>query len=155
MKTMGAAVKGFAAFAAVIVAYVDTNLGPLFWALLVLAALDILLNVHDESKQWNKLGSAFVTLGGTYGVGAHFGQPDFVRILVAVAVLAYIQIVVPQVFTLLTKLKLGGPLAAQSEIAALKAEVNQLKTQAVEQAGGTAPAPASSTSTSASTKVNV
>lgn len=156
VKGMGAAIKGIFAVAALAVTYVDHTLSPLFWALLALAAIDVLLNVHDETKQWTKLGSAFVTLGGTYGVAGHFGQPDFIRILVAVAVLAYLQIVVPQLLALgsrvVKEIKTPAQRAdAQAMIATLQAEVAQLKAGAQAQAGGSQ----TNAQTANGTKVNV
>ena len=143
VKGMGAAIKGIFAAAALVVTYVDHTLSPLFWALLALAAIDVLLNVHDESKQLTKLGSAFVTMFGTYSatLAGHYGQPDFVRILVAIAVLAYLQIVVPQLLALGTRVakELKTPTQkadASALIAALQAEVAQLKAGAQAQAGG-------------------
>lgn len=145
MKGVATYIKSLGAAATVFVSYVDHNLSPLFWALLILASVDVLLNVHKEGQQWQKLGSAFVSVGGTMGLAGHMAQPDFLRVLVAVATLAYLQVVVPQITALIGKIKWTADAATntaiqQSELAALKAEVARLQSQAQKQASGNPPA---------------
>ncbi len=142
MKSMNLALKTIGGLATLAVTYIDSTLTPLFWALLVLAAIDILLNVHKEGQQWNKLGSAFISLGGTLGLAGHVSQPDFLRVMVAVATLAYLQVVVPQLVTLVGNIKWSKDPATnavikQAELTALKKEIETLRSQADKQVGTT------------------
>lgn len=96
--------KALGAAAVVFATYLNHTFSPLFWVLLVLVALDIVMNAHQEGQQFQKIGSAFASLGGVTVLQGHLGNPDIVRISVAVLVLAYLQVVVPQLLTLAKKL---------------------------------------------------
>lgn len=140
VKTVNVTLKSIGGAITVIVAYVNHTLTPLFWALLILASLDVLLNVHKEGMQLQKVGSAFASIGGTVGLANHVAQPDFLRVAVAVATLAYLQVVVPQIVSLLGKIKFSKDPATnnavqEAEIAALRAEVERLRQIADQQAG--------------------
>lgn len=136
---MSATIKALGALAVVVETYVQHTFGGLFWALLILAAIDILLNMQDESKQFSKFGAAFTSIGGITILSGHVSDPAVIKVAVAVAVLAYIQIVAPQVLQLLAKLRLPRRENA-FVVAALQAEVERLKSQAQKDAnppGGT------------------
>ena len=140
MKSMELTIKSAAGMVAVAVAYIDQTLTPLFWALLILAAIDVLLNAHKEGQQFPKIGSAFVTLAGTLGLSGHLAQPDFLRVLVAVATLAYLQVVVPQLLTLIGNIRWSknattNATISAAEATALRAEVAKLRAQADATAG--------------------
>lgn len=125
MKSVQLMIKSIAGVFAVAVAYVDQTLTPLFWALIVLVTIDVLLNAHKEGQQFTKIGSAFATLAGTLGLSGHIAQPDFLRVLVAVATLAYVQVVVPQLLVFLGKIKWSKNAAANTAISAEEAAVIQ------------------------------
>lgn len=131
MNRVNVTIKGLGALAVGVAAYVNHTFGMLFWVLLSLAAVDLLLNVHDEQKQLAKFGSAFASIGGITVLESHLSNPEVMKIAVAVAVLAYIQVVTPQLVSLLGKLHLPKRenkfLVAmmEQEIARLKAEANQ------------------------------
>lgn len=135
---MQTAAKGLMAVAVFGVAYVNQNFTPLFWVLLALLALDVLLNVGHEGQQFAKIGSAVASLGGVSLVESHLGNPDLVKVCVAVLVLAYLQIVAPQLYKLVSNIRLGSSKRAnaflQAEVIAnLQAEVARLNAQAAAQ----------------------
>ncbi|MCL6594262.1 MAG: hypothetical protein K6T31_09825, partial [Alicyclobacillus sp.] len=105
---MNVTIKSLGALAVAVSAYINQTFSPLFWALLALAAVDILLNVHREGQQFQKLGSAFAAVGGTTVLSQHIASPDILKIAVAVLTLAYLQVVVPQLVGLLGKIRLSS-----------------------------------------------
>jgi hypothetical protein len=128
-------VKGIASAAAVAIGYIDTHYTPLFWALLALAALDLILNAGKEQKQFAKLGSAFVALGMPTLLATNMGNPELPRIIVALMVLVYIQVVFPQVATLISKIKFSTNKAVNAaKLAAAEAELAQVKAMLEQQA---------------------
>lgn len=124
------------------VGYVDANFTPLFWVLLALMAIDVLLNVSHEGQQLNKIGSAVASLGGVALVESHLGNPDILKVSIAVLVLAYLQVVAPQVIALVKKIKFSKSPKAnvflqEQIISNLQAEVQRLTTQATQTAAST------------------
>ena len=150
MKAVEGIIKGLSAFAVVAITYIDNTFSPLFWVLLVLVAWDILANVHKEGQQLTKIGSAFASIGGITVIEGHIGSPDVVRIVVAVLVLAYIQVVMPQVFALIKKIpfsanKTVNVTEQQALINLLQSKVDALETQAKGQLTNTAAAGSATT----------
>jgi hypothetical protein len=134
-------VKGLASAVTVAVGYIDTHYTPLFWALLALAALDLILNAGKEQKQFAKLGSAFVALGMPTLLATNMGNPELPRIIVALMVIVYIQVVFPQVATLLGKIKFSSNKAVNAaKLAAAEAELAQVKAMLEKQADAQASA---------------
>lgn len=132
---MTSGVKGISAAAIFGISYINHIFSPLIWALMALIVVDILLNVHKEGQQLTKIGSAFATLGGTSLISVqHAFTLEAVHGLVAVMVLAYIQVVAPQIVSVIKKAKNIAPSAKIDMIAALQAENEALKQQAEAQA---------------------
>jgi hypothetical protein len=128
---MTSGVKGISAAAIFGISYINHIFSPLIWALLALIVVDILLNVHKEGQQLTKIGSAFATLGGTSLISVqHAFTLEAVHGLVAVMVLAYIQVVAPQFVSVINKAKNIAPSAKVDMIAVLQAENEALKQQA-------------------------
>lgn len=93
-------VKGLGALFVVWLTYIDKTFTPLFWVLLALIFVDLVLNVHKgEGTQFTKLGSALVSMGIPQYLGNNGGMPHLAKYLVAMMVIAYIQIVIPQLLT--------------------------------------------------------
>lgn len=122
----GAVIFGFS--------YINHIFSPLIWALLILIILDILLNVHKEGQQLQKIGSAFMTLGGAdLFQNTHLFSISVIHGLVGVMVLAYLQVVVPRLINVVKKIK-GISAASKNELLlALQAENEALKQQAQKQ----------------------
>lgn len=132
---MSSGVKGASAAVIFGISYINHIFSPLIWALLVLIVIDVLLNVHKEGQQLTKIGSAFATLGGTSLITVqNTFSLEVVHGLVAVMVLAYIQVVIPQVVQLINKAKFIAPTAKMDIIAALQAENEALKQKATAEA---------------------
>lgn len=153
--------KAIGAAIVVGVGYIDQNLSPLFWALLVLAALDVVLNAHREGQQFQKIGSAFASLGGVTVLEGHLGNPDIVKISVAVLVLAYLQVVVPQLIAMLKQIKFSASKkvnAAEQQLAsqALQLQASQIAAMVRQQLasdGVTTQATQSATATTVSSSI--
>lgn len=117
------------------ISYINHIFSPLVWALLALIIVDILLNVHKEGQQLTKIGSAFATLGGTSLISfQHAFTLEAVHGLVAVMVLAYIQVVSPQIVRMISKAKNINAATKTDLIAALQAENDSLKRMAEHEA---------------------
>lgn len=129
---MAGGVKGIGALTIFGVSYLNHIFSPLIWGLLVLVVIDILLNAHKQGEQLNKIGTAFITLGGTSLISSfHTFNLETVHALVAIMVIAYIQIVSPQIVAIINKTKsISGPTKAEL-IAALEAENKSLKQMAI------------------------
>lgn len=113
------------------VSYINHIFSPLIWGLSILIVIDILLNVHKEGQQFNKIGSAFATLGGSGLLQtSHFFSIEVIHGLVAVMFLAYVQVVVPQILKGIGKLKYLAPGTKAAAMAAMAAELEALKAQA-------------------------
>lgn len=113
------------------ISYINHVFSPLIWGLLILIMADVLLNVHKEGQQFTKIGSAFATLGGTSILtAAHAFNLEALHGIVAVMVLAYIQIVAPQIVLFVSKAHFIAPGAKAAMIEALKAENEMLKHKA-------------------------
>lgn len=132
---MSTGVKGAGTAVLFGLSYINHIFSPLIWALLALIIIDVLLNVHKEGQQLTKIGSAFATLGGTSLLTVQNAfSLEVVHGLVAVMVLAYIQVVVPQIVSLISKAKFISPVAKADLIAALQAENEALKQKATAEA---------------------
>lgn len=128
---MTTGVKGASAVVIFGISYINHIFSPLIWALLVLIVIDVILNVHKEGQQLNKIGSAFATLGGTSLLStAHAFNQEAIHGIVAVMVLAYIQVVSPQIVTVIGRFKSINHATKEAMIAALQAENAALKQQA-------------------------
>lgn len=103
-RVLNASIKGVSTAVVAFFAYAQHTYGTLLWVVLALAAIDILLNVQNEGKQFEKLGSAFVAIGAPAILQSHIGSPDMVRVSLAVAAIAYIQILYPQLVSFLKSL---------------------------------------------------
>lgn len=117
MGKLGAFIKGLGSIAVVVAGYVNHNLSPLFWTLLVLAALDIVLNIHHLEKQFAKLGSAFAALGlpvflSSNDSGLLALDPAVLKVVVAVLTIGYLQVVVPQLLSVLSSFAKKHPAEA-------------------------------------------
>lgn len=128
---MTTGVKGASALAIFGISYINHIFSPLIWALLALIVIDVLLNVHKEGQQLTKIGSAFATLGGTSLISVqHAFNLEAVHGLVAVMVLAYIQVVSPQIVNGIKKAKSLSSTTKTDIIAVLQAENEALKKMA-------------------------
>lgn len=128
-------VKGAGVLAIFGISYINHIFSPLIWGLLILIIIDVILNVHKEGQQLNKIGSAFATLSGTSLMSfEHALSPEAIHGIVAVMVLAYIQVVAPQIVNIVTNFKFISPNAKADLIAALKEENAALKQKAITQA---------------------
>lgn len=108
-RMMTGGVKGIGALLVVWLTYIDKTFSPLFWVLLALVFLDLILNICDEGKQFQKLGSAFVAMGIPTFIANNLGQnADMGKYLVAMMCLVYLQHVVPQLYALVAKLKFSS-----------------------------------------------
>lgn len=97
--------KGVGAALVVWLTYINSTFGPLFWLLLGLVFLDLILNVHQEGKQFHKIGASMATLGVPVFIAQHsqhITSPEFLKYLVATLCIAYIQVV-------FTELKVRAP----------------------------------------------
>lgn len=132
---MTGAIKSLGALGVVVVTYINHTLSPLFWVLLVLAGLDILLNMRDEQKQFQKLGSMFVALGlptylSTNQMGVLHMNSEVLKIVVAVLTIGYLQVVFPQVVALLAKIKFSSKASVNTaEHAAIDALAAKVEAQ--------------------------
>lgn len=132
---MTTGVKGVGILATFGISYINHIFSPLIWGLLALIIVDILLNVHKEGQQLQKIGSAFATLGGTSLLTVqHAFNLETVHALVAVMVLAYIQVVAPQIVAMIKKAKNISSSTKVDLIAALQAENESLKQMAITEA---------------------
>ena len=105
---MGTATKGIGSALAVMVAYLDHTFSPLVWVLLALVAVDLLLNFHQEGKQLEKMGAAFASLGFPTLIANHITlihSPELPKLIVTLLTILYIQVVFPQLGTLVKKIK--------------------------------------------------
>lgn len=101
---LNTSIKGISTAVVAFFAYAQHTYGTLLWVVLAMAAIDILMNVQNEGKQFEKLGSAFVAIGAPAILTSHLGSPDMVRVSLAVVCIAYIQILYPQLVTFLKNL---------------------------------------------------
>lgn len=127
--------KGISAAVVVAVAYINDTLSPLFWVLLALVAVDLLLNLHDFSKQKDKLISAAVGLGLPSALIHATNTPHFASAIVATLTLAYLQVVWPQINAAIARLKLSGSKAIDhAEVEAIQLRLDSVKKHLTEQA---------------------
>jgi hypothetical protein len=132
---MTTGLKGVSAAVILGVSYINNIFSPLIWALLVLIMIDILFNAHKEGQQLTKIGSAFATLSGTgFLQMVHPFSIEVIHGIVAIMVLSYIQVVVPQLVSGISKVRFLAPGTKAGVMAALAAENEALKKQAQAQA---------------------
>lgn len=125
-------IKGLLSLVAVGVAYIDKTFGELVWVLIALIAIDLILNLKDEGKQLNKIGSAAVALGlpSILTGSTNLLNPLMLHSLVAVMVLAYLQVVYPQIQTLLSNIgKKSANVGVQALDTVAQAKLNALEQQ--------------------------
>jgi hypothetical protein len=131
---MTSSLKGASAFVLFGISYINHIFSPLIWALLVLIMIDVIFNVHKEGQQLTKIGSAFATLGGTSLISMqHAFNAEAIHGIVAVMVLAYIQVVAPQIVAFIGRLRSIQPATRMAMLEALQAENQALKQKAEEQ----------------------
>lgn len=111
--------KGFAAMAVVIFSYINQTFSPLFWVLAALIAIDLIINVKHPEKQFEKLGSAAVSLGIPVFIGQNVGQPGFMKYLVVLLCIVYIEVTFPQIRVMLSKLTFSKDPKVQAADAAM------------------------------------
>lgn len=109
MKVQAFAGKSLGALVILAVAWVNQTLSPLFWLLLALIAVDLILNIHQEGKQLQKLGSTFFALGLPAWISEHASaaaqlSPEFLKGVVVLLTLGYVWVVVPQVFAFVQRI---------------------------------------------------
>jgi hypothetical protein len=128
MKNMvSGGLKGISGAVIVFLTYINNTFTPLFWVLLVLVALDLLLNAHKEGQQFIKIGSMALTLGAPGYVAANLSNPNLGKYLVAIMCIVYLQLVVPQIVAKLASMKLSkDPVQNQVDQAALQAALARL-----------------------------
>lgn len=127
MKNLATASKGVGALAVVIFTYINTNLSPVFYLLLVLAALDYLLNFHNEGKQLQKIGAAIGATGFPLYLSTNASSllhldPTVLKVAVVILTIGYIQIVFPQLIALVGKIKFSTNKAVNAADAAILQE---------------------------------
>lgn len=109
--------KGLASLAAVVVGYVDNTYSPLAWVLFALIAFDLIANAHDEMEHLKKLGSAALSIGLPGYISGHYGLPDFQKYVVILLTVVYVQIVFPQLFRMLGKIRFSSnPKVQQADV---------------------------------------
>ena len=134
-------VKGFTGLITIGIVWVNTNLSPLFWAVLIIAALDILLHLGNEQATIQKMikGTTAVIIPWAVANANHLYTHDFETIRVAIALVLIVQLtsLVPQMLA-----KIKGWLdttfpqdKAQIEagITAVESEISTLKSDATRQ----------------------
>ena len=126
--------RGILSIGAAVYAWEVQNLGPMFWILVGLVAVDMILNVNDLEKQWQKVGTGFLALGGPKLIsGLLIGgitSGTSLHLLEALMVLVYIQIDYPQVIGWLKKI----PGLTKQEKQTLEKDVEDLKQLVVKMA---------------------
>lgn len=125
MRVAAGAGKTVGAVMVAVLAWINTTLTPLFWVLLALIAVDLLLNLRQEGKQLQKLGSAFFSLGLPVFVeqyAANWQNPEFLKGVVALITIGYIWVVVPQLFAWVQRIV---PKAKRPVVQAIEPEVMQ------------------------------
>lgn len=150
--------KSLGTAAVLAISYVNHTFSPFFWVLLALAGLDILLNMHREGQQFQKIGSAVASIGGISVLEGHLGNPDILRVSVAVLVLAYLQVVVPQLIAMVKNFHFASSQkvnAAEKDLASkvIQSQASQIAAMVRQQllAEGVVPASASEASAPSST----
>lgn len=126
--------KGVLSAVAVAIAYVNHTFGVLFWVLLVLVALDLILSARkgmNAIEQVGKTGSGAIGLALPYflqGEGTHtlFSSPYFIHAIVAVFVLHYLQVVYPQIQSLLAQFGTKHP-KQETQIQSIENSLNSLQ----------------------------
>lgn len=115
--------------------------GTILWVVLAMAALDLLLNVGKEGKQFEKFGSAFVAIGAPSIISNNINGGVFTHTVLALVALAYISVLYPQLVALINKFK-QPETAKQSELELITELKNQVESMAVklEEQNGKVPA---------------
>jgi hypothetical protein len=135
LRVTSGAAKGIGGALIVWLTYINTTFSPLFWVLLALVFIDLVLNIHKEGKQFEKLGSAAVAMGVPSFIGQNIGNPHFIKYLVAMMCLVYLQHVVPQLVALISRLTISKDKATNEVSQELlqdlvRAEVAKIQQQA-------------------------
>lgn len=135
MKMLSGGIKGLGSVLILAVTYIDKTFTPLFWALVILAFIDLVLNGHKEGQQFQKIAAAFLSLGAPSFIAANMANPELGKYIVGILCIVYLQLVVPQVLTKLSKLKLSAnkqqnTVDHQAIAAALQLLANQQQNQA-------------------------
>ncbi|EPZ43833.1 hypothetical protein [Alicyclobacillus acidoterrestris] len=139
------AIKGAGALVIFGISWMDHIFSPLIWALMILAGLDIVLNVHKGLQhQMGKIGSAFASLGGLSLLksGTLFSAQTL-HYAVAVMVLVYLQIVVPQIVAFVGNLKFVTIAEKQAASTIIQGGASQLTAEAQKVEQMNMPSPAS------------
>ena len=96
-------VKGVASAVIVFFTTLQNQYGTILWVVLAMVIMDVLLNVGNEQKQFNKLGSAFVAIGAPTIVSNNMGNPEMTHVVLALVAISYVQVLYPQLITMLGK----------------------------------------------------
>ncbi len=96
-------VKGVASAVIVFFTTLQNQYGTILWVVLAMVVLDVLMNVGNEQKQFNKLGSAFVAIGAPTIVSHNFGSPEMTHVVLALIAISYVQVLYPQLISMLGK----------------------------------------------------
>lgn len=133
MKMSGFA-KGVSALAVAVFSYINNTYTPLIWVLAALIFLDLVMNMHKEGQQFQKIGSAAAALGIPGFITSQFGTPHFTQYIVALLTIAYIQVVFPQIGSLIDKIKFSSNPAQQQTAVSEAQDLATLIEQKVEAA---------------------
>ena len=134
-------VKGFTGLITIGIVWINTNLSPLFWAVLIIAGFDLLLNLGNEQATIQKMvkGVTAILIPWAVANANHLYTHNFETIRVAIALVLIVQLttVVP---TLLAKVKTWldttfpqDKALIDAGITAVESEISTLKTDATNQ----------------------
>ena len=134
-------VKGFTGLITIGIVWINTNLSPLFWAVLIIAGFDLLLNLGNEQATIQKMvkGVTAILIPWAVANANHLYTHNFETIRVAIALVLIVQLtsVVP---TLLAKVKTWldttfpqDKALIDAGITAVESEISTLKTDATRQ----------------------
>jgi len=128
--------KGVSAAAVGTFFYLNGKFGTLFWVLMILVLLDIIFNLTslgNLENQFKKIGSAVFSLGGPVLFLNAYKDGEMAKILVAVLVLAYLEILYPQVKPLLAHLKIPkkDETVLLAEISRLRGDLDRMAKEAI------------------------
>lgn len=134
-------VKGFTGLITIGIVWINTNLSPLFWAVLIIAGFDLLLNLGNEQATIQKMvkGVTAILIPWAVANANHLYTHNFETIRVAIALVLIVQLttVVP---TLLAKVKTWldttfpqDKALIDAGITAVESEISTLKTDATDQ----------------------
>ncbi len=138
------AVRGALAIIGFGIGWIDHNLTPLFWALIIMIALDLLLNTHDEAVMVQKLIKSVMAalipvvldLLGKHTVDPYIYLQAGISVALAVELSSVAPLLMARINQMIpAKTRQAADVIMESELKKLQAENAALKTQVTQ--GGT------------------